>query len=184
MHWYFQHLLLDTASICKARGDCAHLKAYHPERETFYLVMKQSLRVLLKVIHQINGRVDPSVKPQFSVQFCSCKSPSQLSRKGTDLFHTLFEPDKWKRCQIHMHNFRAHIVHLKRGGWVWSNWKPSPLWTIYLSGKHTLRSQTISPAQWHSKGNQNLQVTAAFNTCSHTPLNCFILVLLALLMKN
>lgn len=187
-YWYFQHLLLDTASIHTARYNCAHSKAYHPERETFYSIGKQSLRVLLKVIHQVSDRVDHSVNLSF--HFSSSAVNHHLNSAGKELIY--FTPsfnltngvDARFTRTAWAHTSCARDVEGWGRGWVWPNWKPSPLWTIYLTGKHTLRAQTISPVQWHSKGNQNSYVTAAFNTCSRTPLNCFILVLFVLLMRS
>lgn len=85
MYWYFQHLLLDTASIHTARYNCAHSKAYHPEREMFYLVGKQSLRVLLKVTHQFSGRVDHSVN--LSSQFSSSAVNHHLNSARKELIY-------------------------------------------------------------------------------------------------
>lgn len=84
-YWYFQHLLLDTASIHTARYNCAHSKAYHPERETFYSIGKQSLRVLLKVIHQVSDRVDHSVNLSF--HFSSSAVNHHLNSAGKELIY-------------------------------------------------------------------------------------------------
>jgi len=61
-----------------------------------YLTGKQSKRNLLEVMQEASGRVDDS-QPQLLVPSFTCKSSSQFSQKSTDLFHSLFQSDKWSR---------------------------------------------------------------------------------------
>lgn len=107
----------------------------------FYLVGKQSLRALLKVIHPFSGRVDHSVN--LSSQFSSSAVNHHLNsaRKELIYFTPSFKLTNGVEARFAgtagAHASCAQEAEGGGWGWGWPQWKPSLLWTTYPTGKHS-----------------------------------------------